>query len=229
MPPQYEHSLLNANDLFSTKEILRKICRALEIPLDVNDTSSDMMVPFMSRISALENKVDELSNRLSENTRLEENSKNTDTKYADSKRNLEQLTCRTQKDLSKLEVSFKDLDAKCLDVEKKMALTDRNMQNLEEDSKRLEVNFKDIENKYTMVGSRLDEVKLCSSELKEKLSRVPVAPNLIRNSLMRNVCSGIPTGYVKNTWSAGGDVEIQAVHPFTHGFEGTALNTSFST
>merc|ERR1712137_132171 len=70
-------------------------------------------------------------------------------------------------------------------------------------------------------SSRLEEIQRSVAALEEKLSRVPVTPNLIRNSLMRHVnSSGTPTGFEINSWRAGGNLEIKAVHPFVHGFEG---------
>ena len=58
-------------------------------------------------------------------------------------------------------------------------------------------------------------------EFGSKLSRVPVSPNLIKNSLMRIVGpSGNPRGFEVCAWLTGGKIECKAVHPFTQGFEG---------
>ena len=78
-----------------------------------------------------------------------------------------------------------------------------------------------VKTKCSKLEQSLEEMKRECEEITYKLSRVPVAPNLIKNSLMRNVESdGNPAGFQVCEWITGGRIECKAVHPFTQGFEG---------
>jgi hypothetical protein len=69
---------------------------------------------------------------------------------------------------------------------------------------------------------RLCLLACCLFSVKPQLvAQAPVPPNLIRNSYMDLVEGGRPVGFNYN-----GAMSLQAVHPFTRGFEGTYTATS---
>jgi len=76
----------------------------------------------------------------------------------------------------------------------------------------------ELETYIDKLVSRLDQLE---NLVEEKVARIPVAPNLIKNSLMQSLqpC-GAPTGYTVNSFKLGGKITCNAVHPYTHGFEG---------
>ena len=111
-------------------------------------------------------------------------------------------------------------------IEELSALTNKNVTKLEDISETVDSKSKDLDEKFNMTNSRLDEFQKSGTLMKEKISRIPVAPNLIRNSLMRDVhSSGSPTGFRLDTWRARGKINCEAVHPFVHGFTGLYAET----
>ncbi len=49
-------------------------------------------------------------------------------------------------------------------------------------------------------------------------------PNLVSNSYMNQLEGNIPKGFTTGTYAEGGTITIEAVHPFTKGFEGPYIN-----
>ena len=108
--------------------------------------------------------------------------------------------------LAHLETQFQKLSSRL----------DETVTKIDEIPKELQHKLGDFESKLL---SHVDKTKYDN----ERIARIPVAPNLIKNSLMRKIHpTGSPSGFIKDTWRAAGKIECKAVHPFVQGFEGSA-------
>ena len=82
-----------------------------------------------------------------------------------------------------------------------------------------------LEDKVIQLTAQLAEM---NKKFEAKTARIPVAPNLIKNSLLREVdiSTSIPTGFSLNTFRTGGSMNFAAVHPYCQGFEGCYTETA---
>lgn len=88
-----------------------------------------------------------------------------------------------------------------------------------EEINKLISSFTELKNYFEKVRDAIDEDRAqMKADLQAHIdsadSRIALPPNLIKNAFMQEVENGVPKGFT------GNGLKIEAVHPFTHGFEG---------